>query len=44
MKAEGLIHSQSLFPVSLTLLVAIALLFIGMAAIASVTFNVGPFN
>ena len=44
MKAEGLIHSQSTFPVSLTLLVAIALLFIGMAAIASVTLNIGPFN
>jgi uncharacterized membrane protein YidH (DUF202 family) len=44
MKEEGLIHSQSLFPVSFTLLIALALLFIGIAAIASLTFNIGPFN
>jgi uncharacterized membrane protein YidH (DUF202 family) len=44
MRAEGLIHSQSVFPVSFTLLIALALLFIGIAAIASVTLNIGPFN
>jgi putative membrane protein len=44
MRAEGLIHSQSVFPVSFTLLIALALLFVGIAAIASVTLNIGPFN
>ncbi len=44
MKAEGLIHAQGAFPVSFTLLIALALLFIGVAAIASLTFNIGPFN
>jgi putative membrane protein len=42
--AQGLIHSQSTFPVSFTLLVALALLFVGLAAIASVTLNIGPFD
>ena len=44
MKEEGLIHAQSGFPVSLTLLVAVLLLLVGIAAIASLTFNVGPFG
>jgi uncharacterized membrane protein YidH (DUF202 family) len=43
MRAEGLIHAQSGFPVSLTLLAALALLAIGLAAILSLTFNAGPF-
>ena len=34
MKAEGLIHAESGFPVSLTLLVAILLLLLGVMAIA----------
>lgn len=42
--AQGLIHAESTFPVSFTLLVALALLFVGLAAIASVTLNVGPFD
>ncbi|HWU26826.1 MAG TPA: DUF202 domain-containing protein [Rhizomicrobium sp.] len=41
---EGLIHSQSQFPVSFTLVVAVLLLFIGLAAIASVAFRAGPFG
>ena len=44
MRAEGLVHAQSGFPVSYTLLVALSLFFIGLAAIASVTFHVGPFG
>jgi putative membrane protein len=44
MKADGLIHGESAFPISLTLIVAVALLAIGLFAIASMVFNVGPFN
>jgi putative membrane protein len=44
MKADGLIHGESGFPVSLTLIVAAALLGIGLFAIASMMFNVGPFG
>lgn len=43
MTEEGLIHAQSRFPVSFTLIVAILVLLVGVAAIASVTFNAGPF-
>ena len=42
MKAEGLIHAESRFPVSYTLVVAILLLLLGIAAVLSVTFNTGP--
>ena len=35
LKAEGLIHAQSTFPVSLTLMVAILLLAVGLTAIVS---------
>lgn len=42
MKAEGLIHAESRFPVSYTLIVAVLLLLLGIAAILSVTFNTGP--
>ncbi len=44
LKADGLIHAESQFPVSLTLLVALVLLAIGFMAIASMTFNAGPFG
>jgi putative membrane protein len=44
MKAEGLIHAESQFPVSLTMIVAIVLLIIGLMAIASMTLGVGPFG
>jgi putative membrane protein len=43
-QAEGLIHGQSLFPVSLTLISAALLLLVGVAAIVSMIFNVGPFG
>jgi putative membrane protein len=44
MRGQGLVHAQSGFPVSFTLLVALALLFIGFGAIASMTFHIGPFG
>ena len=44
MAADGLIHAQSSFPVSLTLITAVILLFIGIAAIVSMVFNIGPFG
>ena len=44
LKADGLIHAESQFPVSLTLTVAILLLGIGVLAIVSMVFGVGPFG
>ena len=44
MKADGLIHAESHFPVSLTLVIAITLLFVGIAAISSMLFRIGPFG
>ena|SRR6266550_3111964 len=44
LKAEGLIHAESQFPVSLTLMIAILLLVIGVLAIVSMVFDVGPFG
>jgi putative membrane protein len=41
---EGVIHGQSGFPVSLTLIIALLLLGLGLLAIASMVFDVGPFN
>jgi putative membrane protein len=44
MRAEGLLHGESLFPVSLTLITALILLFVGVGAILSMAFHVGPFE
>jgi len=44
MTAEGLIHGESRFPPSLTLISALLLLLIGLAAIISMLFSVGPFG
>ena len=44
MTTDGLIHGESHFPVSLTLITAVILLLIGIAAIVSMIFQVGPFN
>ncbi|QGM99541.1 DUF202 domain-containing protein [Methylocystis parvus] len=44
MIADGLVHGESQFPVSLTLLTAIILLLIGVTAIVSMIFNIGPFG
>jgi putative membrane protein len=44
MREEGLIHGESGFPLSLTLITALVLLFIGVAAILSMAFHIGPFE
>ena len=44
MRADGLIHGESRFPVSMTLIVAVLLLAVGVMAITSMTFNIGPFD
>jgi putative membrane protein len=44
LEAGGLIHGQSHFPVSLTLIVAILLLLTGIGAFVSLAFRVGPFG
>ena len=44
MKAAGLIHAESAYPISLTLITAIVLLLIGFAAILSMVFHIGPFG
>jgi putative membrane protein len=44
LKADGLVHAESHFPPSLTLMVALLVLAIGFFAIASMVFGVGPFG
>ena len=44
MAEEGLIHGETVFPASLTLITAALLLAIGIAAIASMVFQAGPFE
>ena len=44
MTEEGLIHGQSNFPVSQTLIIAVFLLLLGLMAIASMVFDIGPFD
>jgi putative membrane protein len=44
MKNEGLIHGESQFPASLTLIVAVLLLLVGILAIGSMLFHIGPFE
>jgi putative membrane protein len=44
MRQEGLVHAESIFPASLTLITAGILTFIGVAAIVSVAFRTGPFG
>jgi putative membrane protein len=44
MKTSGLIHGESRFPVSLTLITALALLIVGIIAVVSMTLRVGPFG
>jgi putative membrane protein len=43
MMEAGLVHGESKFPPSLTLITAMILLLIGIAAIISMIFRVGPF-
>lgn len=42
--AEGLIHGESGFPASLSVIVAVLLLFVGLLAAASIAFKFGPFQ
>jgi putative membrane protein len=44
MAAEGLIHAETQFPRSYTLVVAFLLLAIGVLAVTSLAFHVGPFG
>ena len=44
MKGEGLVHGESRFPASMTLITALVLLLIGIVAIVSLVFHVGPFG
>jgi len=44
MITDGLVHGESAFPPSLTLITAIILLLIGVFAIVSMVFRVGPFG
>jgi putative membrane protein len=44
MRTAGLIHAQSQFPVSLTLIIATLLLIVGLAAAASMLLQVGPLS
>jgi putative membrane protein len=44
LRAAGLVHAESHFPVSLTLLTAVALLLIGVFLIVSMAYHVGPFG
>ena len=44
MRAAGLIHAESRFPTSMTLIIAVILLLIGIFAIVSMTFQIGPFG
>lgn len=43
LKAEDLIHGESSFPISFTLIIAVLLLMVGLLAIASIAFHSGPF-
>jgi len=44
LKSDGLVHAESQFPPSLTLMVALLLLVIGLFAIASMLYGIGPFG
>jgi inner membrane protein YidH len=42
MNAAGLVHAQSEYPISLTLIVAVLLLLLGLTAVVGIVFGVGP--
>jgi putative membrane protein len=44
MTDQGLIHGESAFPTSMTLIIAVILLIVGLTAIASMVFGTGPFE
>jgi len=43
MVEDGLVHGESSYPLSMTLIIAVLLLLIGLFAIVSMVFNIGPF-
>ena len=44
MAAAGLVHAESVFPPSMTLVTAVILLLIGLFAVVSMVFQTGPFG
>jgi len=44
MRIDGLVHAETTFPVSLSLIVAILLLLLGVLAAMSMSFGVGPLD
>jgi uncharacterized membrane protein YidH (DUF202 family) len=44
MTGSGLVHAESNFPPSFTLLVAVLLLLLGLTALANLIFRIGPFS
>jgi putative membrane protein len=44
LRASELIHGESEYPVSYTLIIAVLLLLFGLAAIMSMTFGIGPYS
>ncbi len=44
LRAQGLIHAESQFPRSYTLVVALLLLVVGLLAVMSLAFHIGPFG
>ena len=44
MRKAGLVHAESRFPPSMTLIVAVLLLLVGAAAVLSMVFHIGPFE
>jgi putative membrane protein len=44
LKAEGLLHGDSAFPISMTLIIAVLLLAVGVMAIVSMALGIGPFG
>jgi uncharacterized membrane protein YidH (DUF202 family) len=44
MRGEGLVHAESGYPVSLTLLAALVLLVLGLSVVASIMFKIGPLS
>ena len=44
MRDDGLIHGETVFPVSLTLITAVLLLLVGLAAIFGMEFQIAPFG
>jgi len=41
---EGLVHGDSAFPASLSVIIAVLLLLVGLLAVTSIAFKFGPFQ